>query len=165
MGAGQSIEEGDHHLRRLRARQHKSESKAATSSQELTSIYTDVAILGAGIAGAGLSLACAKEGLDNIVIEKGEVGSGSTSMSCGTLFYPGDMATNTPKDKYCRDSMHIIKQLHKEGYDLEFQQPGSLAIASSFSEAFYLFRNWISNIQHVSTSSLFISSSILFYIY
>lgn len=106
-------------------------------------VSCDVAIIGGGITGALICHHLLKEGLDVVVLEKRDIGGGSTSASTALLQYEID----TPLHKLigmvgkehaerayqiCRDSISKIEQLAQESkIECDFQPKQSLYYASS----------------------------------
>jgi glycine/D-amino acid oxidase-like deaminating enzyme len=108
-------------------------------------IRCDVAVIGAGITGALVAWHLASEGIDTVVLDRRDVGHGSTSASTSLLQYEID----TPIDRLarlsgwdnavrafgrCREAIGAIERLAAEvDMPCGFERKNSLRLASSLS--------------------------------
>jgi glycine/D-amino acid oxidase-like deaminating enzyme len=107
----------------------------------------DVAVLGGGITGAFAAEALTAAGLDVVVLDKRDVGTGSTSASTALLQYELDTSLCYLTRKYgredaqrvyrlCHDSIDSIERLvSKLNVECVFQRRKSVYLASSDSDA------------------------------
>jgi glycine/D-amino acid oxidase-like deaminating enzyme len=106
-------------------------------------ISCDLVIVGGGITGALLAYHLVEEGLDVVIIDKGEMGFGSTSASTGLLLYENDIDLRLMVDRVgeevavrslqlCRDAIKKIDSISKKiGARHIFDRKESLYVASS----------------------------------
>lgn len=104
-------------------------------------LQCDVAIIGAGITGALIANALSERGLDVIVIDKRDVGWGSTSASTALLQYEIDIellalaklfGENHAVMAYraCEQAIHSLKQIAAQSGRVGFREMHSLYLAS-----------------------------------
>lgn len=95
---------------------------------------TDVAIIGGGVVGCSIAYHLAKEGISSVVIEKGDVGSGSSGVSSG-MVSPLWHLDPTNEDLFALGlrSLELFPSLTEElasaGIDPEFRRTGILKVA------------------------------------
>jgi glycine oxidase len=97
-------------------------------------LTTDVAILGGGVVGCSIAYNLAKEGIGSVLIEKGEIGSGSSGASSGMV---SPLWHLDPKNKALFGlglrSLELFPSLAEElaglGIDPEFRRTGILKVA------------------------------------
>ncbi len=88
-------------------------------------IHCDVLIIGAGITGALMAHACIKAGYQTVVIDKREIGNGSTSATTSMLQYELDIPLHelieligeeaaVASYKSCRDAIYELQEVVKE---------------------------------------------------
>ena len=105
-------------------------------------VNCEVAIVGAGITGALVAYYLAKEGIHTIVVDRREVGTGSTSATTGLLQYEvdtplfeliGKVGEKKAVRSYhlCLEAIYGIEQLvHELGDACDFERKQSLYLAS-----------------------------------
>jgi glycine/D-amino acid oxidase-like deaminating enzyme len=110
-------------------------------------VTCDVVVLGGGISGAFAAEALSDVGFDVIVLDKRDVGSGSTSASTALLQYEIDTSLVALTKRYgqsdgehayrlCHDSIHAIERLvSKLKVDCVFERKKSVYLASRASDA------------------------------
>ena len=112
-----------------------------------TDITCDVAVLGGGISGALVAERLSREGLDVVLVEKRDVGGGSTSASTALLQYEIDTPLVELTDLYgredaerayllCLSSIDAIEKLVTDlQIDCTFQRRKSVYLASRRRDA------------------------------
>ena len=109
-------------------------------------VRSDVVVLGAGISGAFVTDRLASAGLDVVVLDKRDVGTGSTSASTALLQYEIDTSLSALTDqigkqdaerayRLCHDSIDLIERVAAElGVQQIFQRKPSAYLAVKDSE-------------------------------
>jgi glycine oxidase len=100
---------------------------------------TDVAILGGGVVGCSIAYFLAKEGIRSVVIEKGEVGSGSSGASSGMVSPVWHLNhKNEALFELGLRSLELFPSLAREladiGIDPEFRRTGILKVARTMDQ-------------------------------
>lgn len=129
-------------------------------------VNCDVVVLGGGISGAFAAEALASVGFNVIVLDKRDVGGGSTSASTALLQYEIDTSLVALAKRYgrgdaerayrlCHDSINAIERLVSElKVECVFQRKKSVYLASHASTLQYCKRNARPAKQPVSRSSI-----------
>lgn len=88
----------------------------------------DVIVIGGGVAGLSTAMQLAKRGREVIVLEREQLGNGSTGRAAGLL---GQLRGTSAATRMLMDGVEIVKQLEQDA-DVEiFVQTGSLRIAET----------------------------------
>ncbi|MFE1629900.1 NAD(P)/FAD-dependent oxidoreductase [Brevibacillus reuszeri] len=98
-----------------------------------TQIHTQVAVIGGGIIGGAIAYYAAKAGLDVIVLEKGELASGTSSRCDGNILAidkdPGFDSQMSLK------SQMLVDELSRElDHSFEYRAPGSILVCETEAE-------------------------------
>jgi len=113
-------------------------------------IETDVAIIGAGITGVSAAYHCAKQGLKTVLIEKSTIASGAAGKNGGMVVEGFSipfiaaiegMGASQARESWLKtiEARTLVQALIKDhAIDCDFEQPGSLLMASTVSEAEFL---------------------------
>src|ERR1700693_2983371 len=88
---------------------------------------TDILVIGGGIAGTTTACSLAQLGRQVTLLEQGELAAEASGLNAGTLWASGWGHTPDLSSTLSMGSLEIFKTLQLDlGYDLEFQQGGSL---------------------------------------
>lgn len=96
-----------------------------------------IAVIGGGIIGAAITYYLAKAGADVVLVERGDVGSGSSTACSGAI----SMQTKGAGDKlkFAMESREMYQTLGAElGEDLEYEHEGCMIIAETPEELEYI---------------------------
>ena len=88
----------------------------------------DVLIVGGGVAGLSTALQLARRGKSVIVLERGQLGSGSTGRAAGLL---GQLRGTAASTRMLMDGVETVRELEKETGEEIFVQTGSLRVAAT----------------------------------
>ena len=88
----------------------------------------DVIIVGGGVAGLSSALQLARRGKSVIVLERGQLGSGSTGRAAGLL---GQLRGTAASTRMLMDGVETVRELEKETGEEIFVQTGSLRVAAT----------------------------------
>ena len=88
----------------------------------------DVLIIGGGVAGLSTALQLARRGKSVIVLERGQLGSGSTGRAAGLL---GQLRGTAASTRLLMDGVETVRELEKETGEEIFVQTGSLRVAAT----------------------------------
>ena len=88
----------------------------------------DVLIIGGGVAGLSTALQLARRGKSVIVLERGQLGSGSTGRAAGLL---GQLRGTAASTGLLMDGVETVRELEKETGEEIFVQTGSLRVAAT----------------------------------
>lgn len=92
----------------------------------------DVIVVGGGVAGLSTALQLARRGERVQVVERGQLGSGSTGRAAGLL---GQLRGTAASTKMLMDSVQIVLELERETGEEIFVQTGSLRVAATPARA------------------------------
>ena len=92
----------------------------------------DVVIIGGGVAGLSTALQLARRGKRVIVVERGQLGSGSTGRAAGLL---GQLRGTAASTRLLMDGVETVRELEKETGEEIFVQTGSLRVAANEDRA------------------------------
>ena len=87
----------------------------------------DVIIVGAGVAGLSTALQLVRRGTKVLVVERGQIGNGSTGRAAGLL---GQLRGTAASTRMLMDSVEIVRELEQETGAEIFVQTGSLRVAN-----------------------------------
>src|SRR2546427_10370844 len=93
-----------------------------------TNNTADVIVIGSGVAGLSTALQLAARGQKVMLLEKGELASGSTGQASGLL---GQLRSNAEAIRMLMDSMAILRELQEQDGARIFTQSGSVRVAQS----------------------------------
>ena len=88
----------------------------------------DVLVIGGGVAGLSTALQLARRGKSVIVLERGQLGSGSTGRAAGLL---GQLRGTAASTRMLMDGVETVRELEKETGEEIFLQTGSLRVAAT----------------------------------
>lgn len=92
----------------------------------------DVIVIGSGVAGLSTALQLAARGQRVLLLEKGELASGSTGQASGLL---GQLRSNAEAIRLLVDSMAILAELQEQDGARIFTQSGSVRVAQNEARA------------------------------
>src|ERR1700693_6364423 len=88
---------------------------------------TDILVIGGGVAGTTTACSLAQFGRQVALLEEGQLAAEASGLNAGTLWASGWGHTPDLSSTLSMGSLEIFKTLQLDlGYDLEFQQGGSL---------------------------------------
>jgi glycine/D-amino acid oxidase-like deaminating enzyme len=98
-------------------------------------------ICGGGALGAAVAYKLAQRGLgsDTVIIDKGEMGGGTTAKSSGLV---GMLKTSSVETKLSKISKALYLELEEKGYYTGWKQNGSVHVAQT-KERMHYFRRWV----------------------
>ncbi len=101
----------------------------------MTAAY-DVAIIGGGIVGSACAAACAREGLNVVVLERGPIGGGATATGMGHLVVIDDSPPQLALTAYSRRLWHrLAEELAEELPEgAEYHRCGTIWVAADEEE-------------------------------
>ncbi len=93
----------------------------------------DAVVIGAGVVGVSIAYFLAEAGIDTVLLEKGELGSGASGVNLGQISV---IDRDTPIQlRWVRESMDVYKSLAKnEKVDFELDQCGGLLLLKNKAE-------------------------------
>lgn len=97
----------------------------------------EVVVIGGGVIGTSITHSLAKRGVDVVLVERGDIGSGTSSACQGGI----SLSTKTlgPKLALAVESLKIHHMLQEElGQDLGFRNEGSMIVAQTEGEVEFL---------------------------
>ncbi len=97
----------------------------------------EVVVIGGGVVGTSVTYALAKRGVNVVLVERGDIGSGTSSACQGGI----SLSTKTlgPKLALAVESLKIHRTLEEElGQDLGFRNEGSMIVAQTKAEVEFL---------------------------
>lgn len=103
----------------------------------MTATY-DAVILGAGIVGSACALACAREGMRVLVIERDVIGSGATAAGMGHLVVMDDSPAQLALTSYSQSLWNALAPYLPK--NVEFESRGTLWVAADEEEMQEVFR-------------------------
>eukprot|EP01084_Bolivina_argentea_P265057 449154_1 len=112
---------------------------------------TDVLIIGGGIVGSSAAYCLSKHVTDNInitLLERNCIGSGSSSLSAGTIYCAGYGNYSSILSTFCMDTMNLLKEIDKKGYDIELVQNGAIKIATSETQKNDIYQTYLNSKQN-----------------
>src|SRR5437763_7202676 len=92
----------------------------------------DVLIIGGGVAGLSTALQLAARGQKVLLLEKGELASGSTGQASGLL---GQLRSSREAIRLLVDSMAVLQELQEQDGTRVFTQSGSVRVAQNEARA------------------------------
>lgn len=96
-----------------------------------------ISIVGGGIIGTSIAYYLSKQGADVILIEKGDIASGSSSSCSGAVMMQSKGLG--PKFQLALESRKILKKLSDElNEDIEYQEEGGMILAENDEELNYI---------------------------
>ncbi len=88
----------------------------------------DVLVIGGGVAGLSTAMQLGKRGQRVIVLERQQLGSGSTGRAAGLL---GQLRGTSAATRMLMDAVEIVKELEQQASEEIFVQTGSLRVAET----------------------------------
>jgi len=99
----------------------------------LTPKQSDLVIIGGGVIGTVTAYWLAKAGYKVVVVERKDIGSGTTSAAAAAALL--QTKTTPTKLALANESLHLLDQLHRElEFSFEYEHSGSLLAATSDEE-------------------------------
>src|SRR5438477_12808473 len=95
-------------------------------------VTVDVLVIGGGVAGLSTALQLAARGQKVMLLEKGELASGSTGQASGLL---GQLRSNAEAIRMLVDSMAILRKLEEQDGTRVFTPSGSVRVAQNEARA------------------------------
>src|SRR5437764_7460098 len=95
-------------------------------------VTVDVLVIGGGVAGLSTALQLAARKQRVVLLEKGELASGSTGQASGLL---GQLRSNPEATRMLMDSMSILGRLEEEDGSRIFTRSGSMRVAQNDARA------------------------------
>lgn len=123
-------------------------------------VNCDVAIIGGGITGALIAHELIKKGADCVLLDKRDIGMGSTSVSTALLLYEIDVDLHELIDlvgenhavrayELCRDAIYQLRDIAREvGDECDFEERPSLYLSSRRRDAKRIEKEYESRCQH-----------------
>ena len=88
----------------------------------------DVIVIGGGVAGLSTAMQLGARGRDVVLVERDQLGSGSTGRAAGLL---GQLRGSRAATKMLMDGVEIVRELEKQAESEIFVQTGSLRVAET----------------------------------
>src|SRR5947208_6573078 len=92
----------------------------------------DILVIGSGVAGLSTALQLAARGQRVLLLEKGELASGSTGQASGLL---GQLRSNQEAIRLLMDSMAVLQELQEQDGARLFTRSGSVRVAQTEARA------------------------------
>src|SRR4051812_15428859 len=99
---------------------------------EPTNNTADVIVIGGGVAGLSTALQLAERKQRVLLLEKGELASGSTGQASGLL---GQLRSNADSIHLLMDSMAVLEELQAQDGTRVFTRSGSVRVAQNEARA------------------------------